>query len=195
MRLAIVNLLWLFFTLLGLVIAGFFPATIALFTIINTWLNGENTESLIHTFWKHFRKYFFWGNKLGIILLLFLTIVYIDYQLIESFQGLFYWFIAVLLTFITALLFISFMFIFPVIVNYRIVSLKNTLMNSLLIGISQLPFVIVGYAILFLLIFVFRSIVSLAIFFFPSALVLIICFITNRAISRVEMKRQQYNQN
>src|SRR5690625_6342583 len=41
MRLAYVNILWIAFSLVGIIILGFFPATIGMFTVIRKWIQGD----------------------------------------------------------------------------------------------------------------------------------------------------------
>lgn len=166
---------------------------IALFFIIHIWIKDGKVDSLLYTYWRYFRKYLVWGNALGIILVLISSLIYIDYQLIGSFQGLLYWLMVTLLIFVTILFAILFIYIFPVIVYYRLDSLKNTMLNALLIGISRLPSSISMYILLFICLFVFKSISGLAIFFFPSTIALGLCLIANGPIAKVEMKRKQFN--
>ncbi|MEC0304686.1 DUF624 domain-containing protein, partial [Terribacillus saccharophilus] len=45
-RFAYLNVLWILFTIAGGFIFGFFPSTIAMFTIIRDWLKGESGSAL-----------------------------------------------------------------------------------------------------------------------------------------------------
>ncbi|WP_413775097.1 YesL family protein [Gracilibacillus pellucidus] len=75
MRLAYVNLLWVCFTLLGLLFFGIFPATIAVLDTIRKWnIRNEHTISLdfIHTYKREFLKsnLYGWGWTLFTTLLI-----------------------------------------------------------------------------------------------------------------------------
>ena len=58
-KLAYVNLLWIFFTVLGLGVFGFMPATIALFAVTRKWVMGDKDVPVFKTFWTTYRKEFF----------------------------------------------------------------------------------------------------------------------------------------
>src|SRR5690625_6125259 len=76
-RFAYINLLWIFFTIIGGVLLGFFPATTAMFAIIRDWLQGNNDDPLFIGFWQYYKKEFWKGNRLGafiVLLVVFLTI-------------------------------------------------------------------------------------------------------------------------
>lgn len=70
-RLVCMNLLWLFFTVLGLGIFGIMPATLAMFTVIHKWNEGETDGKVFPVFrdayLKHFKKTNFAGMLLGAI--------------------------------------------------------------------------------------------------------------------------------
>lgn len=75
-RLAILNLLWLGFSLLGLVAFGFFPATVAMFVVLRSWLRGEDDRPIFSTYWQAYRANFFTANGYGLIIALVGAIVY-----------------------------------------------------------------------------------------------------------------------
>lgn len=78
MRLAYTNLLWLLFTLLGLGIFGFMPATTALFSVMRKWIQGHEQVSVFQTFWKVYREEFVRSNVIGVVLVIIGTIIYVD---------------------------------------------------------------------------------------------------------------------
>lgn len=67
-RLAYVNLLWLAFTALGLVVLGLLPATIALFALLRQWLRGNEPVPIHRAFWEVYRADFWKANRLGLVL-------------------------------------------------------------------------------------------------------------------------------
>lgn len=56
MRLALLNLLWLGFTIAGLIAGGLFPATQAAFAISRQWIRGETELPIFKTFLTYFKK-------------------------------------------------------------------------------------------------------------------------------------------
>src|SRR5690625_2024178 len=66
-RFAYLNLLWVVFTLVGLVFFGFLPATAAMFAVVRKWISGETDIPVLQTFWKSYRKEFMIINVIGYI--------------------------------------------------------------------------------------------------------------------------------
>src|SRR5690625_2733437 len=87
MRLAYLNVLWLAFSLLGLLIVGFAPATLAMFSVIRKWMMGEKEVAIFPLFWKSYREEFFRANIIFLILAAIGWIFYIDFQIFKQAQG------------------------------------------------------------------------------------------------------------
>ena len=75
-RLAILNLIWLGCSLLGLVVFGFFPSTVAMFIVLRSWLRGEDDRPIFSTYWQAFRANFLAANGYGLFIALIGAIVY-----------------------------------------------------------------------------------------------------------------------
>jgi uncharacterized membrane protein YesL len=85
-KLFYLNLLWILFTLAGLVIAGIFPATVALFTVLKSFQTGENVR-VFSEFWDVYKKEFGRANRLGIVLTILPIIFYTDWLFTNQFSG------------------------------------------------------------------------------------------------------------
>lgn len=77
-RMAYVNLLWIFFTVLGLGVFGAMPATVSLFAVTRKWVMGEPDVPVFGTFWRTYKREFMKSNFLGIILFAAGYMLYID---------------------------------------------------------------------------------------------------------------------
>ncbi|BDC55987.1 hypothetical protein TM2_26560 [Bacillus altitudinis] len=152
MRLAYTNLLWLLFTLLGLGIFGFMPATTALFSVMRKWIQGHEQVSVFQTFWKVYREEFLRSNVIGVVLVTIGTIIYVDLAYIYPTS----WFLHVLRFAIYTfgfLFIVSLFYIFPLLAHYDWKK-RLYLKFSLLLGISYLQYtlsMLVFSAILFIL--------------------------------------------
>ncbi len=82
-RFAVVNLLWAGLIVAGLGVAGFFPATIAMFEVIRRWLLRQSDEdvAVLPTAWRSFRRYFWPANAVGYGLALIGYLLYLDVRL------------------------------------------------------------------------------------------------------------------
>lgn len=74
-RLAILNLVWLLFSL---PIVTAIPATNALFYVLHLWSEGERTMPIFKTFWDYFKSHFWKGYKIGLPAFGILVILLLD---------------------------------------------------------------------------------------------------------------------
>lgn len=85
-RIVSINLCWIAFTVLGLGIFGFFPSSIALFTIVRKWLRKETDVSV----WKTFSQVYFkeWKRTNGIALVYYAIgiFLFIDLRIVMEFM-------------------------------------------------------------------------------------------------------------
>lgn len=81
MRLAIINLLWIGFSLLGVVVFGVYPASVATVSLLKEWIAGRR-PSPISYFWSHYKQSFLSANLAffaGIVLMAILALnIYIS---------------------------------------------------------------------------------------------------------------------
>ncbi|MFD1848582.1 YesL family protein [Oceanobacillus bengalensis] len=82
-KFAYVNLLWIIFTLVGGVILGFYPSTIAMFAMVRDWLRGTSDLPVLKTFWKYYKRDFLKSNLLGIFVNIILAMIAIDIYFIQ----------------------------------------------------------------------------------------------------------------
>lgn len=82
-RLAFINLLWIFFTILGLGLFGSFPATVALLATIRQLLN-QNEGSIIKTFWTFYKEEFVKSNVVGLSVILLSLILISNIQFLQT---------------------------------------------------------------------------------------------------------------
>jgi len=131
-RFAYINLLWIFFTIIGGVLLGFFPATTAMFAIIRDWLQGNNDDPLFTGFWQYYKKDFWKSNRLGAFIVLIVAFITIDIFFISTnLNEVLTWTYIPLFAFM--FLFILFLFyIFPAFVNYDL-KVIQLIRNSFLI--------------------------------------------------------------
>lgn len=117
-RISYINLLWIGFSLVGLVVLGTIPATAAMFGVIRKWILEDQELPVFKTFWNLFKQEIIRSNILGYILLIAGGILYLDFKFINGQEG----HLTFLLTFfLLPLLFfyiIILLYIFPVFVHF-----------------------------------------------------------------------------
>lgn len=83
-RLMYVHFLWILFSLLGLGIFGFMPATVAVFTIIRQWLMKKTDISIFPYFWKTYKESWIQVNLIGLLLVGIGIFLYIDLKISQQ---------------------------------------------------------------------------------------------------------------
>lgn len=128
------NILWVFFSLLGLLTFGFFPATIALFSVIRLILIKEEEFPVFKTFWYYFKKEFLKGNGIGWGIVMILTIFYFNIQFFRTTENeilQFFYYPMLILAFLFCM---TVLYFIPTYVHYNLRFL-HTIKNSFLIMI------------------------------------------------------------
>lgn len=188
MRLAYINLLWIMFTIMGLGLFGFFPATISMFTVVRKWLMGFDDIPVFKTFWNAYKKEFLKSNLLGLIIMITAYILYIDIQFLRSTDGfinvLFYPTILLCVGFILTLC-----FVFPTFVHFDVSVFKvfkNSFLLMLMNPLSTLMMIIGSLAVYM----VMTTIPGLIPLLGGSVLAFIIMWSAFLAFTRIERQRQ-----
>lgn len=144
-NLVILNLLWI---LMCLPIITIFPATIAMFGVIRQWINKEDDRGLTRSFFLLFKQNFRHGLLLGVIILLFGTLVAVNFSLALQLENPLKMIYVVFLSFLSLLYTFTCIYLFPLLVNYKD-NWKNLLKNALLLSIIHLPITVICIITLF----------------------------------------------
>ncbi|MDM5359380.1 YesL family protein [Peribacillus sp. ACCC06369] len=143
---AYLNLLWIIFTLIGGVILGIIPSTVAMFAIARKTAMGEEDISVIKTFWSTFRTEFIRANGLGLKITLIGFFWYFDLYFFRQFEGAFYTIMNYLMILIGMVYFMTLLYIFPVFVHYDL-KVYQYVTHALKIGFlrpTTLIFMLIG---------------------------------------------------
>ncbi|NGP43842.1 YesL family protein [Bacillaceae bacterium SIJ1] len=117
-RLAYVNLLWIAFTLVGLIVFGFAPATAAMFAVVRKWVSGEDDIPIFKTFWKVYRKEFWKIFGVGFILAVVGYFIYIEFSILRTQDSLMYYLASFGVIGQYILYFIVVMYFFPIYAHF-----------------------------------------------------------------------------
>jgi uncharacterized membrane protein YesL len=187
MKLAYINLLWIAFTFLGLILFGLFPATTAMFIIIRKILMDKDEIPIFKTFWESYKGEFLKSNLLGLILIVSAYILYINISFLRGTTGLltllYYPTLMVALGFILTLF-----YVFPTFVHFDIKIhqvIKHAFMIMLMNPLSTALMVIGTFAVYLLM----TTIPGLIPLFSASILSFVIMWASFFAFSKI--KKQQ----
>lgn len=153
-RLAYLNLLWIFFTLTGLLLFGFFPSTLAMYAIVRDWLNGKTDIDIFKNFWNYYKTEFVKSNLLGLFLITIIVLIGLDIYYVQ--MNDFTWISIPLYAMI--LLFILFLFyLFPAFTHFDLnlfPLIKNTFFIMLISPLHTLLIIIcIGALFIFINVF------------------------------------------
>ncbi|MFC0272771.1 YesL family protein [Metabacillus herbersteinensis] len=120
-NLFLLNILWLFFSLLGLFVLGIFPATVALFAVIRKLIMSTENVSMFKLFWNTFKVEFFKSNLLGFIFLVIGFVLYIDLRVLQQLETNFFNLCLTIITYIVGFLYLlTLLHVFPIFVHFNL---------------------------------------------------------------------------
>lgn len=113
------NMMWGACTLLGGVVFGVTPSTVALFTVARKTALGEEDIPVFNTFWRTYKAEFFRANRLGLILLGLGLVWYFDLNFFRQFEGTVFTLLNSFMTLTGIVYIMLLLYIFPVYVHYE----------------------------------------------------------------------------
>lgn len=144
-ELLILNILWIGCTLLGGIIFGWAPSTVALLTILRDKIMKKENGSISKKFWRIYRDEFKRINIISIVIMILSFMVYVNRSNFQVQSGTFYYGMYILSTFGKWAIIAITLVIFPIYVNYNM-SIKEYFMKSILIIIMR-PLVLICIAL------------------------------------------------
>ncbi|RCW64256.1 YesL family protein [Saliterribacillus persicus] len=188
-RFAYVNILWLAFTLLGLVLFGFFPATIAMNAMIRQWLLGNTDEPVFKFFWTTYKQEFIKGNLLGLTLVLIALLFYVDLQFIQMNQGGVFDIIQIPIYLFMLAITLTAFYVIPTYVHFNL-SIWGIWKNSFLVMLIH-PFHNIGMVLGAFVILYIQYIIPGTFFFFGGSMIAFVIMGTClQAFQKVEKKQK-----
>ncbi|UYZ21687.1 YesL family protein [Mesobacillus jeotgali] len=187
-KFAYINLLWIGFSLAGLIVLGFFPATIAMFTIIRKWLKGETEIPIFRTFWTTWKSEFFRSNGLGVLVAVFVGLIVFNLVFVEKSGTGFTSVIQIPIYLFMFAAIMTILYLFPVYVHFELKwfqIVKNSFLMMLISPIENIVMIAGIAAVLF----VIRFIPALGFFFGGSLIAAIIMSAAYLVFGKMDRKR------
>lgn len=186
-ELAYINLLWIFFTLVGLIAFGIFPATAAMFAVVRKLIRDEEKFKILPTFWTLFRADFLKTNGFGLIFLVISYCFYFNFSFLQLNRGELQFLFPVLI-FILISSIITLFFFFPVYVHFNL-KFFQYLKQSFLIAITSPIEVITIGALAGSIYFVTTLFPGIIPLFTGSVFAYVATLISFRSFARIEKKK------
>ena len=191
-RLVVANLLWILFSLAGLVVLGIMPSTAALYSIARNWNKDYKNFSLLKTFWREFKKYFVKANLLGIIAFVLGYILFFNINYYRQQTDIMYYLYYLMLAF-SFLYILILLYLFPLLINYEL-KLRHIIKNALFICVLSPVNTFLMLLSLFVLIVALQFLPALIPFFGMSSFAYINMWGSLKSFSKVEQKIKKYQQ-
>lgn len=184
-NLALLNTLWILFTVLGLGMFGWAPATTALFSILRKQANEHSHFLMFQQYWKSYKQDFIQANLIGYLLILGMACLGISLNTLPVLNQTLILILGTIFLMMMFLLGILFIFIFPVYAHYD-TSIKGYFKAALLVGISNLHYIIIIITLLISMYMLFRIFPGLLLFFAISLPANYIMFFTSKILKKIE---------
>ncbi|THE12502.1 DUF624 domain-containing protein [Bacillus timonensis] len=151
-RLVVINLLWFFYTMIGLVVGGIFPATLSVLKIFRKWIIGEKQVPIWSTFRQEYRREFIKSNLIGWMLTIAGIILFINYLVIKSMDN-----ISILIPVAFYLLIIFYINLliwsFPQLAHYN-GKIRDFFRNAIILGFGRFHYTIAIFFYLFFVLYI-----------------------------------------
>lgn len=120
MQIAYINILWILFSLMGLVLIGIMPATVAMFAVIRKLMIEEEQVLIFGVFWKRYKEEFVKANLFGYLIMFIGVIFWLDNLFFQSLHGMPAMIMALLSAGLLMFYIIIVLYILPLYVHYEL---------------------------------------------------------------------------
>nr|WGD58452.1 YesL family protein [Bacillus subtilis]WGD81504.1 YesL family protein [Bacillus subtilis]WGD83543.1 YesL family protein [Bacillus subtilis]WGD94165.1 YesL family protein [Bacillus subtilis]WGE02898.1 YesL family protein [Bacillus subtilis] len=187
MRLAYLNVLWILFSLAGLIVFGLMPATAAMFTVAREWAKGNTDAPVFSVFFRTFKKEWRASQILGLIVVTAVLFLFADMRIAAQMDQpvLVNVFLSISLIFAFVVL-----YVFPVFSHFD-VKIREVLSISFLIAFSRpaVTLLMAAGAVGVLCLVLFH--VTFLLFFSGSLLSLILTKLSFKAFRSMDQRQEK----
>lgn len=185
-RLAYINILWLLFSLVGLIIFGVGPATVSAFAVIRQLLNDQADFSIWNLFMRTYKDDFWSANRLMLVVFPICLFIYLDFLFLQLLPSSFFMDKIVFtgMIIVSLLVIIWFSYLFAVYVHFELKFIINFKYALLIAGINPLATILILFG-LFIFAIVLFIVPSISIFYLISIPIFIIQLCTKQAFKKV----------
>jgi len=186
MKLAYLNILWLVGIFIGLGITGFFPSTVAMFSVLRKWTQEEEEELKVYAHFKNeYKKEFFQSNKYGYSWVILGVIIYVDLQFFRGIPTIWALILSLFFFILAAIYIVALLYAFPVYVQFKL-NIKQYFRNCLFIALSNPLFSVLMVLGFYFPYYLMTKIPGLLPFFGGSLISIVLMIISNKMFKILE---------
>ena len=187
MKMIYLNILWISFSLIGLLLLGFFPATAGMFAVTRKWILGDREIPVFKTFWKNYKTSFMQTNIIGYTFVLAGLILYFDLKFFRASDHLLLSVLALIIIIALIIYFAVALYIFPVYVHFKFKTLEY-IKQSIVVVLGKPLNTIMMIVGSYLLYVIFSMIPGLLVFISGSFISAVLMWIALRSFPKHETK-------
>ncbi|MFD1173424.1 YesL family protein [Oceanobacillus picturae] len=164
-RLLLLNLCWVIGLLVGLILFGFMPATLALHDITRKWAHGDLEVPIIKRFIQSYRENFIKKNLVGGVFVLVGALLIVNLRFASIIEGTLMMVVYYFILFALFILLMSLITFFNVYNHYKFDSFKQYVQQSIAITVASPALMVLTSIGLGLIIWLFYQVPGLTLFF------------------------------
>ncbi|MFC0473702.1 YesL family protein [Halalkalibacter kiskunsagensis] len=151
-QLAVINILWFYYTLLGLFIGGVFPATLAALGLSRKLIMGNTDIKMWKTFKQIYREEFIRSNLIGWLLTIIGGILYMNYLAIANSSEELLFVVPFAFYFILFFYIIVVIWVFPLLAHYQ-TSWFSYIRSAIIIGLTKIHYTLASGLVVFTVVY------------------------------------------
>lgn len=137
LKLAYLNILWGVGIVIGAGVAGFFPSSVAMFSVLRKWMQGDDIDINIFSHFKdEYRKEFINANLYGYAWTILGLVIYVDLLFFRGISTLWGLLISFFFFILGCIYIVALLYALPIYVHYKL-NFKQYFKNCLLIVLSN----------------------------------------------------------
>lgn len=188
MRLAYLNMLWVFFSLIGLIIFGVMPATTAMFVVVRKWMMEDEDIPIFATFWDAYRENFLKTNGLGLLLFIIGYILVMEFQILRLQESIGYFIVSYGVLALFVLYAIVLTYFFPIYVHFNLKTIDYIKWPFIIGIVHPILTIFLIFGIVVAIYFIFMTIPAILFFFGGSVTAYFIMWGASKTFEKYEMK-------
>lgn len=191
MRFAYVNILWIVFSIAGLLLFGFLPATAAMFAVVRKWVLKEDDIPIFATFWKAFRREFIKANVMGYILFAIGYVLSIELHVLQEQENIVYLIASFGIVALLLIYGIVVLYFFPIFVHFNLKAYHYFKWPFVIGVIHPILTICLAVFVLVVIYLTYTLIPALLIFFGGSITAYILMWGVSKTFPKYEQKTQE----
>lgn len=184
-KFALLNIIWLGLTIAGAGVLGFFPATVALFSITRRWVRSDNQGKVGRPFWEIYKAQFFRANLYGWLSLIVGGVLYLNFHAIQAANGETPFLVVIAYLLVVTLYFLVMVTILPVSLHFE-GGLLQTLKHTFQFIFGKIHLSLLFAVLIWAGVYLSLSFPAAILFFSGSVLAYMLMWFFNRAVQKLE---------